>query len=710
MKINKKSFWFVKIVTGTIFFGLLVFLFQPITVLAEEPINSDSQVNLDQLGTEVGMTKQDPRVLVGKIIKVALSVIGVLALCIVLYAGFLYMTSGGDANKVAEAKKWLQNGFIGLLIVFSAYSIVSFIFSAFDANYEPGGGGNYNVAGQLQGQGFSLSGGAFGTVIQSHYPNPEQTEVPRNTMIMVTFKESIDYDSVIDESNRSYCPDYSSLGVNYGGLRAEAFRVFSCADMIAENYPGVELSCYDANITDVTDGRACQNEADCVSGSCNDGFCATGKLVQGCAMLSEDKHTIIFDPYGQNNEHLGSAEEAMPYIVYLTGAIKKNDSEQSVFNNTYQNYRWRFTTGTFLDTTPPKVLSVVPRKQIYPVSNPDGCQCSGENPGCSEVDCEGKVYLNQVIYVNFDEPVIPPLAQEQTCTSADNDNEVQISKADGLVGSCETEQLPGRWSVGLNQYKTVQFVSSTECAGGAINSCGNPAKCLPENSTIIGKIFPAQVLSGSDFGIPGTGVMDLGGNPLDGNENGEVDGQGLRNANLENTEELKDNYFWQFVTGDVLDLQGPHIVGLEPGNATQNIADLNIPLKVNFSEIVDAESVDKEISLFGVGVDEEDFSGWFDSNYGYSLQDGQNIIDMSQSVITHGPFDQWYEGGRSPYYTPMVGSELKDSRLNCYSPTKDAVVGSACNGLIKGFSCCPTGGSFVQTGVSRPNCELPWQE
>ena len=43
----------------------------------------------------------------------------------VMYGGILYITSSGDANKTANAKKTLLHAFIGLAIVVSAYTIFS---------------------------------------------------------------------------------------------------------------------------------------------------------------------------------------------------------------------------------------------------------------------------------------------------------------------------------------------------------------------------------------------------------------------------------------------------------------------------------------------------------------------------------------------------------------------------------------------------------
>lgn len=73
------------------------------------------------------LSGQDIRVTIARIINVFLSVIGVLALIIVLYGGFIYMTSGGNEEKIARARKILINGGIGLIIIFASWSVTKFV-------------------------------------------------------------------------------------------------------------------------------------------------------------------------------------------------------------------------------------------------------------------------------------------------------------------------------------------------------------------------------------------------------------------------------------------------------------------------------------------------------------------------------------------------------------------------------------------------------
>jgi len=66
------------------------------------------------------------------IINLALSLVGIIAVIIVIYAGFLWLTSSGSEEKVTKAKTILSSALIGLLIIFSAYAITRFVISSID--------------------------------------------------------------------------------------------------------------------------------------------------------------------------------------------------------------------------------------------------------------------------------------------------------------------------------------------------------------------------------------------------------------------------------------------------------------------------------------------------------------------------------------------------------------------------------------------------
>ncbi len=54
-------------------------------------------------------------------------IIGVLGVIIILYAAFLYMTAGGDEEKVTKAKKTLIAGVIGVALAIIAYGVFGLV-------------------------------------------------------------------------------------------------------------------------------------------------------------------------------------------------------------------------------------------------------------------------------------------------------------------------------------------------------------------------------------------------------------------------------------------------------------------------------------------------------------------------------------------------------------------------------------------------------
>ena len=75
----------------------------------------------------------DPRSIyeiVGAIIGTFLSLLGVIFLVLVIYGGFLWMTSGGNETKVLKAKQTLTRAIIGFIIIISSYAITMFVFNA----------------------------------------------------------------------------------------------------------------------------------------------------------------------------------------------------------------------------------------------------------------------------------------------------------------------------------------------------------------------------------------------------------------------------------------------------------------------------------------------------------------------------------------------------------------------------------------------------
>lgn len=66
---------------------------------------------------------------VGAIISAFLGFLGVVALILIIYGGYLWMTAGGNEEKVKKAQTLLKNAIIGLIIITMAYAISNFVVS-----------------------------------------------------------------------------------------------------------------------------------------------------------------------------------------------------------------------------------------------------------------------------------------------------------------------------------------------------------------------------------------------------------------------------------------------------------------------------------------------------------------------------------------------------------------------------------------------------
>ncbi len=103
----------------------LPILFFPAVTMAQI---SKGTEKLAEVATASGF-KQGPTlpVMVGNIINIILSIVGVYFVVIIVYAGWLYLSDSGDSAKVKKAKTLMGQAVIGIVIILAAYSISNFV-------------------------------------------------------------------------------------------------------------------------------------------------------------------------------------------------------------------------------------------------------------------------------------------------------------------------------------------------------------------------------------------------------------------------------------------------------------------------------------------------------------------------------------------------------------------------------------------------------
>lgn len=107
--------------------AVILFCVLALPIMVGATIRTDIKANLENTKLNDQLGGSDLPVLVGKIITVMLSLLGVVFVVLVIYAGFKWMTSQGDAAKVDKAKAMLVQSVIGLIIMLISYGITNFV-------------------------------------------------------------------------------------------------------------------------------------------------------------------------------------------------------------------------------------------------------------------------------------------------------------------------------------------------------------------------------------------------------------------------------------------------------------------------------------------------------------------------------------------------------------------------------------------------------
>ncbi|MDP2684454.1 MAG: pilin [bacterium] len=109
-------------------------------------VSAQGVVDVNQLANPIGGTfdvskmtdekaKQDARrgntdinLIIKKVIDIALNILGSATLLVFVVGGFMWLTSGGNEQRVQKGTKTMLYATIGIFVIFSAYAILSALF------------------------------------------------------------------------------------------------------------------------------------------------------------------------------------------------------------------------------------------------------------------------------------------------------------------------------------------------------------------------------------------------------------------------------------------------------------------------------------------------------------------------------------------------------------------------------------------------------
>ncbi|RJO59372.1 hypothetical protein C4546_02420 [Candidatus Parcubacteria bacterium] len=72
----------------------------------------------------------DPKLFIARLLRYALGFLGIVGLIMILYGGFLMLTSAGNADTIKKAKSTIIWAAVGIAVVIGSWQILSYIFSA----------------------------------------------------------------------------------------------------------------------------------------------------------------------------------------------------------------------------------------------------------------------------------------------------------------------------------------------------------------------------------------------------------------------------------------------------------------------------------------------------------------------------------------------------------------------------------------------------
>lgn len=601
-----------------------------------------------------GLASGDPRIIATKIIRVALGFLGIIAVGLIIYAGFVWMMSGGNEERIERAKNILKNAVIGLIIVLSAFAIASFVLNKL-IEASGGGSGGRSSDGRSDG-GF---GARSGQPVDYTFPADNQRNVPRNLKRISAFlNEPAAAGSFTDPSPntefRTTVADVQVFTVEPTlipkGINKNRVAIFPAASLLGRWLKNFNVSKVQAASSDPPP-------------------------VEFSTEVTTDGKTLVFN-LKPEERLLGSPNQIVWYTVTLKKGIKKSDGVTNLFSALSGQggdvgYRWRFAVGTEIDNTPPKIQSVIPR------------------PGSTEPK-------NVVVQINFSEAIDP--------TSASGKLEIEPSqctdefcytgralKIGGFNNIAVRQGGDGDYIAGnlyiSNQYRTVEFLTIDECGR---NSCGNAVYCLPGEEQI--EVYIKAATLALEANEPGSaqakfqngydGVVDMAGNSLDGNGNGaaqgpvsacDLAGLGRQTPICSDT---GDNAFWTFNTSSAIDITPPEITSVTPTPGEPRASLTTAPQAVFNKHLM-------SYSLNTTSVELKDNPVYY---WIYSANSPPTASQKTTTVyVGHNQFE------RQTAYSIQFNSGVKDIYQNCYYPCSGLTVEggpSCCNGAPSSGTSC----------------------
>ena len=125
--------------------GIIASLIAPSLMLPNSVVYADAK---DQIQKGIGATgagsSNGPKLetIIANIIQTMFFIIGVLAVIVIIYSGFLFIVASGNPQTIQKAKTSIVYAVVGLVVAIMAYAIVGFVVNTFQGGSGGGSGSN----------------------------------------------------------------------------------------------------------------------------------------------------------------------------------------------------------------------------------------------------------------------------------------------------------------------------------------------------------------------------------------------------------------------------------------------------------------------------------------------------------------------------------------------------------------------------------------
>lgn len=392
--------------------------------------------SIEDIGGSVGLATVDLKTLVINIIKWVLGLVSLVAVSYLIYGGVLWLTSRGNEEKIAKAKKTIINAVIGVIIVLLAWAIVLLV-NRFITN--AGGGGSISCTANVDRDPANPVCRVCNNLGNGYIQDPAQLLNPLCSFPGVNMSF---YVRDLQTSNENFFPNNEKLYLCSGvkplfNHVIDPTTIVSAASASPPTLLIEKLSC------SISVGQPCWTDNDCFLISGNAADLCQGTFVDGTWTPASEsaiyKHLKVCsnDPSqtcktdgdcgAGNTCDLVLFEKNSNYALHLPYDIKDKAGRNlsySLSSPVYCQYddavsrriTCRFSTGDQNDTTPPEVTTTEP---------------INTGPGYPDRNVD----RDQSINVNFSESIDITTVIDTNNLPRPNLNNVFIQKLDAQGGT-----------------------------------------------------------------------------------------------------------------------------------------------------------------------------------------------------------------------------------------------------------------------------------